>query len=90
MDFRIGKYSIRMKADKFSQSTAVIQINNKETKEVWKGYYNIRTRKKYEKFVADLENDIIPPKFKLYKKPKDKMSEVEISNVKKLKELRGE
>ena len=90
MDIRIGKYSVRMKADKFSETTAIIQILNKETKEVWKGYYNIKTREKYEKFVADLENDIIPTKFKPYKKPKDRMSEVEIENVRKLKEMRGE
>lgn len=88
MDITIGKYTVQMKADEFTSTTAILQITNKETKERYKGYLNIKTRKQYQEFIADLENDIMPKKFKLYVKPRDVMTAEEIKNVKKMRELR--
>lgn len=81
MNIRRGNYSVRAKVDVISKTTSVVKITDNKNNKVYTGFLFLSKRKQYDKFLSDLDKDIIPPNFTLYIKPKDEMSEEEIVRV---------
>jgi len=82
MNIYRGKYEVLVRYDNYTMATSILKIYNTETKEVFKGYLFLGSRKQYNKFFKDLDEDIIPQGFKKWIKPEDEMSEGDVERIK--------